>query len=493
MKVTLAGYNVDARVLAKAESAGVSREQLTPEVLSAAYARISRDPSDVGELRKIALDEVEKARSSNRRIIFQMGHHSVAEHAVFNFDIVGISRLAMEWLERFRLCSFTEKSQRYITLDHDYLVPDELRGTPHEEALNALVSDQALLYDKIYQALRQRLAVSHPEMEAKRRGRGLLDGRAKEDARYVTLLSTTGQLGLTINARNLELMVRRFAAAPLAEVRELGKALFSSGVGAAPSLLLFTEPSAFDLETAKELSALVERLVPAPVESTEGPAVRLVDYTAEPDRLVAAAMLHVSSRYDFAHCLNTTKTLSEDNLKMIFEAAMRRMEFFDSVPREFEHVVLNYELSLSASAYAQLKRHRMSTQSVQGYEPRLGVTIPPAVDKAGLTGPVAAFIKKAEALYHHIGGVEAPAAAYALTNAHRRRVFISTNLRELYHIVRLREDGHAQWDIRNIAYRMRKVAQEAMPLGTLLLCGKDSYMARYREIFGHSPSIVPPG
>jgi hypothetical protein len=50
MEVVLAGFNVDATVLAEAEGRGIPRERLTPEVLSAAYARISRDPRPVGEL-----------------------------------------------------------------------------------------------------------------------------------------------------------------------------------------------------------------------------------------------------------------------------------------------------------------------------------------------------------------------------------------------------------------------------------------------------------
>jgi flavin-dependent thymidylate synthase len=460
--------------------------------LSAAYARISRDPNDVGELRQKARDEVEKARASNRRIIFQMGHHSVAEHAVFNFDVVGISRLAVEWLEKFRLCSFTEKSQRYITLDHDFVVPDELRGTPHEQTLTDLVEEQARLYETIYKTLRDRLATAHPEMEAKRKGRGLLDGRAKEDARYVTLLATTGQLGLTVNARNLELMVRRFAASPIAEVRALGQALFDRGAGAAPSLLLFTDASAFDTETGAALSALTRRLMPETATGEDDVSVRLVGYTPEPDRLVAAALLHVSGNRSFEACQEVARALSDDDLKEIFETAMRRMEFYDSVPREFEHVVLNYEIILSASAYAQLKRHRMSTQSVQEYDPSLGITIPPAIERAGVSEAFTSFAEKAAGLYLDIGGPEAPASAYALTNAHRRRVFISTNLRELYHIVRLREDGHAQWDIRNIAHEMRVIAEKKMPLGALLLCGKDSYVDRYQTIFGRSPSIIPP-
>ena len=492
MKVVLAGYNVDARVLERAEDAGVARESLTPEVLSAAYARISRDPSDVGELRKAALDEVEKARNSNRKIIFEMGHHSVAEHAVFNFDIVGISRLAVEWLERFRLCSFTEKSQRYITLDHDFVMPPEIAGTPFEADLVTLVKDQAEVYQKLYESLRARLATSHPEMESKRKGRGLLDGRAKEDARYVTILATTGQLGLTVNARNLELMVRRFAAAPLEEVRALGRSLYQCAAGAAPSLLLFTEPSPYDVQTGRELSALAQTLLkdadePGPVEE-----VRLIGFTEDPDRLVAAALLHAYSQQSFEVCKATAAALSEDDLREVFETALRRMEFFDSTPREFEHVVLHFELVLSAAAYGQLKRHRMSTQSVQAYEPSLGLTVPPSLRQADIDGVLAEFAARSEALFRKLGGQDSPAAAYALTNAHRRRVFITTNLRELYHIVRLREDGHAQWDIRNIAALMRRTAEDAMPMGALLLCGKDGYADRYREIFGCGPSVIPP-
>ncbi len=128
MKIVLAGYNVDADVVGELKRASPSRDDVTPETLSAAYARISRDPRPADELRAAARAEVEKARRSNRNIIFAMGHHSVAEHAVFNFDVIGVSRLAIEDLERFRLCSFTEKSQRYIKLGEDFVVPAEVRA-----------------------------------------------------------------------------------------------------------------------------------------------------------------------------------------------------------------------------------------------------------------------------------------------------------------------------------------------------------------------------
>lgn len=493
MRVVLAGYNVDARVLAEAERAGVPHSRLTPEIISAAYARISRDPRPVGDLRQIALEEVEQARQSNRTIIFEMGHHSIAEHAVFNFDVSGISRLAIEQLEHFRLSSFTEKSQRYITLDHDFTIPEELRGTPSEQELLALVTAQASLYDKLNRALRERLCAMHPSHEETKNGRRLLDGWAKEDARYATILATTGQLGLTVNARNLELMIRRFAASPLAEVRDLGRQLYKSATAHAPSLLLFTEASPYDRDTREKLASLAAELLP-PRDPSPSPSedVALVRFTPEADRLVAAALLHSVSARPFRACLDTVLGLDPEALRRVFATAFEHMEFFDTPPRALEHVSLTYEVTLSASAYAQLKRHRMATQTLQDYDPSLGLTVPPAVVEVGLRDDLERHAARAAALCETIREHARDAAAYVLVNAHRRRVLLSTNLRELYHIMRLRQDAHAQWDIRNVAASMRARAEEVMPLGALLLCGKDGYGKRYEQIFGRPPAILPP-
>ena len=164
LRIKLAGYNVDADVLRELHAYEPGRNDITPEILSAAYARISRDPRSVDELRDVARQEIEKARKSNQRIIFQMGHHSVAEHAVFNFDIIGVSRLALEELEHFRLCSFTEKSQRYITLNNAFVVPDEIRKTSYEKKFCEMVRRQFELYDKLFIALKKHVSKKNPEL-----------------------------------------------------------------------------------------------------------------------------------------------------------------------------------------------------------------------------------------------------------------------------------------------------------------------------------------
>ena len=76
-----------------------------------------------------------------------------------------------------------------------------------------------------------------------------------------------------------------------------------------------------------------------------------------------------------------------------------------------------------------------------------------------------------------------PAAAYALLNAQRRRVVVRMNARELHHFSRLREDVHAQWDIRRVAGQMLALARERMPITLALAGGKDRFASRQRELF----------
>jgi len=82
------------------------------------------------------------------------------------------------------------------------------------------------------------------------------------------------------------------------------------------------------------------------------------------------------------------------------------------------------------------------------------------------------------------------AAPYILTNSHRKRVLIRVNARELYHISRLREDTHAQWDIQNISKIMTIKAKEVMPLTFALIGGKDRYNQIYQKLYGKLPKVT---
>ena len=59
------------------------------------------------------------------------------------------------------------------------------------------------------------------------------------------------------------------------------------------------------------------------------------------------------------------------------------MEFYDFPLREFEYVSLTYDLAVSGTCFAQIKRHRMATLTAQKYNPVLGVTVPPSIEEIG--------------------------------------------------------------------------------------------------------------
>lgn len=475
MKVILAGYNLDVEGLKNLKN-------LTPETISAAYARISRSYLSIPELRREARKEITKARESAKTIIYDMGHHSIAEHSIFNFDIMNVSRLAVEEIERFRLVSYTEKSQRYVKFEKGFFFPKELKFTPYGEEYQNLVAEQFQFYHFLIGRLKSYILKKHPAIKEK-----VAEHQAKEDARYCLPLSTLTQLGMTINARNLEYLLRNFAAAQLPEIKDLGKRLFSQIKEIAPSLFLFYQATPYE-ERKKDLERWAVRYIPKRKRKGGNGKVKLLYYSRDADIIIANAFLFSNSVLSFADLLKTAKKKREEILK----TACRHLEFYDALPREFELSHLLFEITLSASAFAQLKRHRMATLIKQPYSLNLGWVLPKTIAEIGEGKRFAQLMKKTNKLYQKIKKDYPEIAEYILTNAHKRRVLLGLNARELYHIVRLRSDASAQWEIREISDILCRIAREKLPLTFFLLSGKNKYPEVYQRVFGTPPKFSPP-
>jgi flavin-dependent thymidylate synthase len=486
MKILLAGYNLDYDIIKTLKGKKSSLPEATPETISAAYARISRSPKQVFELREDARREVDKARQSNRNIVFAMGHSSIAEHAVFNIDVIGVSRLLIEEIEKFRLCSFTEKSQRYVLFNRDFVLPEEIEKAGLAELFMATVGMQNDCYHELYEQLRPRIFAQNKSLAENPANRSVLEGWAKEDARYVIALATETQLGMTINARNLELMLRRLAALPFAEAQEYSKKLYSATKDIAPSLIRYTQATDYDRLTRNNLLNQADTFAmkyPRRPAAKRSPAVQLSFITPDADTKVAASLLFSSSRLPYGQCLAQAAGLTPKDKKALLRTIFEHIKAHDAVLRELEYIDLQFELVMSASCFAQLKRHRMATIIAQNYDPQLGVTIPPSIREAGREKQFRAIMERTQKAYEQIRGKEPLAAPYVLTNAHRKRVLMKLNARELYHLVRLRADAHAQWDIRILSEEMLRQARKVMPLTLLLACGKDNFAALHSKTF----------
>jgi len=125
----------------------------------------------------------------------------------------------------------------------------------------------------------------------------------------------------------------------------------------------------------------------------------------------------------------------------------------------------------------------MTTQLLQGYNPELGYTYPPAVLETGLKDTFERIYDRTSEAFLNLKERHPRAAEYILTNGHRRRMIVGTDARELYHISRLREDAHAQWDIRQVSGDMVGLAREVAPLTLMLAYGKDVFGEKKEELF----------
>ncbi|MCX7857371.1 MAG: FAD-dependent thymidylate synthase, partial [Deltaproteobacteria bacterium] len=116
------------------------------------------------------------------RMIRRSGHHSVLEHAYATFRISGVSRACSHQLVRHRLCSFTQKSQRYVDeKDFSYVIPPSVKN-----------NDEA---KRIFEQLIENVKIAYSKLKEL--------GIKNEDARYILPNATETEIVLTANFREL--------------------------------------------------------------------------------------------------------------------------------------------------------------------------------------------------------------------------------------------------------------------------------------------------
>ena len=111
-------------------------------------------------------------------------------------------------------------------------------------------------------------------------------------------LATEGQLGMTINARNLEFLIRRFVSKKLAELREFNRKIYALAKEVAPSIILFTEANDFDSKTYGEIEEKAQVFLESSRKNKK--LVCLVDFTPEADTKLIASLMHTSSSLPYA-------------------------------------------------------------------------------------------------------------------------------------------------------------------------------------------------
>ena len=438
--------------------------KLTEEEIAVAFAMTSRRPEPFD----VIADQVsqQKAADFHERWVLGYGHASVAEHAVVHLAVENISRLACDTLEDNRLASYTEKSSRYQVMPKDYFhVPSELDG--NQDARAEYISTARGLfasYHRLLDACMEYLRGSYPQRERERDGAYNLRLRrmATDNCRAVLPSATLTNVGLTANARVLEHAISKLMSSGFSEERDLGEQMREQGRQITPTLIKYADRNKFleeSLQRAWQLGLPINELS----SGSPSVSVRLVHLDPLAEERLAAALLFRQSSSDYESIwLQATEMSQEDRLGLI-EGFMGHFGDHDAPLREFELVDYVFEFVMDYGAYREYKRHRMQSYFPQALTPDLGFKVPELLKKAGLEAEFQSAMDLSVRGYRQVVQYSPLAAQYLVTHGHYRRVLSKINLRECYHLFKLRSSEQAHESVREPVIEAMRLAVEAHP------------------------------
>jgi thymidylate synthase ThyX len=278
--------------------------------------------------------------------------------------------------------------------------------------------------------------------------------------RFLLPAASLANVGMTVNARALEHAIRKMLSHPLVEVQEIGQAVKESAQREVPTLVKYAGRVPYLTATRDDLTDHAKKLG---LDRSSEP-LRLIDYDPEAELRVMAAALYAQGTCSFNSALIHVRSLEEGERSELAETILGGLDRFDIPLREMEHSTYTFEALVDQGAYLELKRHRMMTQTPQRLTAELGYAVPKLITEAGFESTFREAMDVAFEAYQKIVGWNPYVAAYLVPNAFNRRLLMTLNLREVYHLCELRSQSNAHFSIRRLALLMVELVREAHPV-----------------------------
>jgi thymidylate synthase ThyX len=341
--------------------------------------------------RVIEPDEItDRQRQSIGPLTFIGGHHTVFQHATFEFAISGVSRqLVWSFLHGFPFYNTEQQSQRYVRLDRIAAhVPPALAG-PEREIYELAVEGAWRAYRELTERLKPVTLRILSELWRLRDRQSVAFGKnlareaekkAIETARYVIPIACHTAMVYTVSGIVLH-RLRRMARAGDAPEEA------ADVVGRMVAEVEKRDPDFFRRIGAAllEEDEIVERALappgagdPAVLEafdkSLDGRSSRLIDYSARAPQVIAEAVRRVLGRLDLDDDAAIDCVL--DPAKNPYRLETLNVSTHAPLMRTLAHAHYTFRKKLSHTADSQDQRHR----TVPGSRPLLSRTVPIGVD-----------------------------------------------------------------------------------------------------------------
>lgn len=416
--------------------------ELTEEQVAVTFAMTSRSPEPFDEIAKQVSET--RAAEFHERWVWGYGHASVAEHAVIHIAMENISRVAADAVESNRLASYTEKSSRYqIIAAEDFHRPTELDHSPalrqhYEETMRTIFGG----YDWAVKQFTEHLekVTERRENETERQRAARIRRLVTDSARALLPAAALTNVGMTANARTMAHAITKLLSDELTEHRLLGDAIKETATATTPTLLKYADPNE---------QVRLQRRVSRPPERGTPEARNAILLSWDDD---AASRVLAGMRFpDSGGAARVGEWKEPDGEREAAAAIARELEGrrdHDPLPRALERARYSAELILDYGALREARRHRMLTPICQPLRTAEGWTEVRLFYDAGQAELLAETAEKSESLYDDLAEASPALAQYAVLHAHRQRLLIDVNLRELAELLRLRTSERAHEAIR---------------------------------------------
>lgn len=383
--------------------------------------------------------------------VLASGHKSLIEHHTFTIAFDNVSVLAEQFLIESRLSSFTVKSRRYVDFEKaGFYLPDGLDAGLRDQfarAAQARFDDYAFL-------------TKH--------------GVALEDARFVLPYCFSSNFYMTLNARELLLIIDamlRGRGSAFDELRALGAQLSEQFDAFYPGII--------ESENAHRAGA---RPAPLPSDLQDAhradPFVQLIGTPTNAPALLGEAMAF-TGRYAEGELGRLTR---------------------DARARELEMLHYTFKIGgISLSCITHFARHRMQSPLFPPVLTALaggGYVLPERIRALG--GDVQARYENAfrenttNARALRAGGLSNENLSYLALSGMTTDIMLTMNARELMHFMKLRTCERAQWETRGHALQMLRALQTSFPALFCLYgpsCAVDGRCPEGRLSCGHTRSL----
>ncbi|MCK4634729.1 MAG: FAD-dependent thymidylate synthase [Candidatus Aenigmarchaeota archaeon] len=437
---------------------------LPPEVVAVAFARCSRSPEAFDKIAK-ELNE-DKSRQFHEKWIVGYGHSSVAEHAVLSLAIENVSILATKVIEDNRLCSFTEKSSRYQLFDRNrYYKPKNLMasslGKVYQETADYILDTYNSLFPTMIDFWKKKYP--QPEDVSDKLYQVQLKNKVLDVLRYMLPVSVLTNLGMTVNARNLEHVIVKMLSHPLEEMRGIGEEIKEAALKVTPTLVKYTKYNDYMGETYSAMEKVAEEKLGIVSGDEEQKAV-LVEYDKDADNKLVAALLYRFSNLPYKKIKDKVEKMNNEEKAKIVDEALKKMGKFDRPIRELEHVYYTFDVLMDYGAFRDLQRHRICTQTNQECTTNHGYCTPVEIVEAGIKDKYDKCMNLALGAYKKISKEFPKEAQYMVPLAFRKRTLFNLNLRECHHLIKLRTSEFAHASYKSIAQQMYREIDKVHPL-----------------------------